>query len=184
MFAAAPDLVIVGRAGIGVDNIDIDAATDHGVIVANAPEGNVRAAAEHTVAMGFAAARSIPQAHARLKDGEWAKSDYLGNEVNGKTLGVVGLGRVGQQVAKRLVASGWTSWRSTRTSGRSAPTSSVRNSSSSRPASPSRLPHDPHAADPRDRELIGEDELARRRRLRRQLCPRRHHRRAGPCRSR
>ncbi len=102
VFDAAPELVIVGRAGIGVDNIDIDAATDHGVIVANAPEGNVRAAAEHSVAMSFAAARSIPQAHARLKDGEWAKGDYLGTELNGKTLGVVGLGRVGQEVAKRL----------------------------------------------------------------------------------
>jgi D-3-phosphoglycerate dehydrogenase len=102
VFEAAPELVIVGRAGIGVDNIDIDAATDHGVIVANAPEGNVRAAAEHTVAMTFAVARSIPQAHGRLKAGEWAKSDYLGAELNGKTLGVVGLGRVGQEVAKRL----------------------------------------------------------------------------------
>ena len=102
VFEAAPDLVIVGRAGIGVDNIDIDAATDHGVIVANAPEGNVRAAAEHTVAMAFAAARSIPQAHVRLTHGEWAKSDYLGTELNGKTLGIVGLGRVGQEVAKRL----------------------------------------------------------------------------------
>ncbi|MFB6107238.1 MAG: phosphoglycerate dehydrogenase [Haloplanus sp.] len=102
VFEAASDLVIVGRAGIGVDNIDIDAATDHGVIVANAPEGNVRAAAEHTVAMAFASARSIPQAHARLKAGEWAKGDYLGTELNGKTLGVVGLGRVGQEVARRL----------------------------------------------------------------------------------
>ncbi|WP_254536151.1 phosphoglycerate dehydrogenase [Halomarina litorea] len=103
---AAPELVIVGRAGIGVDNIDIDAATERGVIVANAPEGNVRAAAEHTVAMAFAVARSIPQAHARLKDGEWAKGDYLGREVNNKTLGIVGLGRVGQEVAKRLGALG------------------------------------------------------------------------------
>ncbi|MFP8956532.1 phosphoglycerate dehydrogenase [Natrialbaceae archaeon A-CW3] len=103
---AAENLVIVGRAGIGVDNIDIDAATDEGIIVANAPEGNVRAAAEHTVAMTFAAARSIPQAHARLKVGEWAKSDYLGTELNGKTLGVVGLGRVGQEVAKKLDALG------------------------------------------------------------------------------
>jgi len=102
VFAAAPDLVIVGRAGIGVDNIDIDAATDHGVIVANAPEGNVRAAAEHTVAMTFATARSIPQAHNRLTGGEWAKGDFLGTEVNNKTLGVVGFGRVGQEVAKRL----------------------------------------------------------------------------------
>ncbi|SFS37356.1 phosphoglycerate dehydrogenase [Halostagnicola kamekurae] len=103
---AADDLAIVGRAGIGVDNIDIDAATDEGVIVANAPEGNVRAAAEHTVAMTFAAARSIPQAHVRLKDGEWAKSDYLGTELDDKTLGVVGLGRVGQEVAKKLDSMG------------------------------------------------------------------------------
>ena len=102
VFEAADDLVIVGRAGIGVDNIDIEAATDHGVIVANAPDGNVRAAAEHTVAMAFAAARWIPQAHTRLKNGEWAKSAYLGREVNNKTLGIVGLGRVGQEVAKRL----------------------------------------------------------------------------------
>jgi D-3-phosphoglycerate dehydrogenase len=99
---AAPDLAIVGRAGIGVDNIDIDAATEQGVIVANAPEGNVRAAAEHTVAMTFAAARSIPQAHTRLKTGEWAKGDYLGTELNGATLGIVGFGRVGQEVAKKL----------------------------------------------------------------------------------
>ncbi len=103
---SATDLLIVGRAGIGVDNIDIEAATDHGVIVANAPEGNVRAAAEHTVAMAFAAARSIPQAHIRLRAGEWAKSDFLGSELNGATLGVVGLGRVGQEVAKRLRSLG------------------------------------------------------------------------------
>jgi len=102
VFEAAPELVIVGRAGIGTDNIDKEAATDHGVIVANAPQGNVRAAAEHSVAMAFATARSIPQAHERLKAGEWAKGDYLGTEVNGKTLGVVGFGRVGQEVARRL----------------------------------------------------------------------------------
>ncbi len=106
VLAAAEELAIVGRAGIGVDNIDIDAATDEGVIVANAPEGNVRAAAEHTVAMTFAAARSIPQAHVRLKDGEWAKSDYLGTELDDKTLGVVGLGRVGQEVSKKLDSMG------------------------------------------------------------------------------
>ncbi|QLD89829.1 phosphoglycerate dehydrogenase [Natronomonas salina] len=106
VFEAAEELVIVGRAGIGVDNIDIDAATDHGVIVANAPEGNVRAAAEHTVAMTFATARSIPQAHARLKTGEWAKGAFLGTELNGKTLGIVGLGRVGQEVAKKLDSLG------------------------------------------------------------------------------
>jgi len=102
LFEAAPNLRIVGRAGIGVDNIDIEAATDHGVIVANAPQGNVRAAAEHTVAMTFATARSIPQAHIRLSGGEWAKGDFLGTEINDKTLGIVGFGRVGQEVAKRL----------------------------------------------------------------------------------
>src|SRR6056297_2368981 len=106
VLASAPDLIIVGRAGIGVDNIDIDAATDHGVIVANAPEGNVRAAAEHSVAMAFATARSIPQAHDRLKGGEWAKGEFLGTEVNKKTLGVVGFGRVGQEVAKKLDSLG------------------------------------------------------------------------------
>ena len=106
VLSAADDLVIVGRAGIGVDNIDIDAATDEGVIVANAPEGNVRAAAEHTVAMAFAAVRSIPQAHVRFKTGEWAKGEFLGTELDGKTLGVVGLGRVGQEVAKKLDSLG------------------------------------------------------------------------------
>ncbi len=106
VLAAGEELVIVGRAGIGVDNIDIEAATDHGVIVANAPEGNVRAAAEHTVAMTFAAARSIPQAHIRLRNGEWAKSEYLGRELDSKTLGVVGLGRVGQEVARKLDSLG------------------------------------------------------------------------------
>jgi len=106
VFEAAPELRIVGRAGIGVDNIDIEAATDSGVIVANAPEGNVRAAAEHTVAMTFATARSIPQAHARLKAGEWAKGEFLGTEINDKTLGVLGFGRVGQEVTKRLANVG------------------------------------------------------------------------------
>lgn len=99
---AAPELVIIGRAGIGTDHIDDDAATEHGVIVANAPEGNVRAAAEHTVGMAFATARSIPQAHSRLQAGEWAKSEFVGTELNGKILGIVGLGQVGQVVARRL----------------------------------------------------------------------------------
>ena len=106
VFAAAPNLRIVGRAGIGVDNIDIDAATEYGVIVANAPQGNIRAAAEHAVAMTFATARSIPRAHNRLRGGDWAKGEFLGTEVNDRTLGVVGFGRVGQEVAKRLDALG------------------------------------------------------------------------------
>lgn len=98
----AEDLVVVARAGIGVDNIDIEGATQRGIVVANAPEGNVRAAAEHTVAMTFATARQIPQGDARLRDGEWAKGDLMGTELGGHTLGIVGLGRVGQQVARRL----------------------------------------------------------------------------------
>ncbi|MUV89616.1 phosphoglycerate dehydrogenase [Halapricum sp. CBA1109] len=102
LLSAAPDLRIVGRAGVGIDNIDVEAATEQGVVVANAPAGNVRATAEHTVGMAFAAARKIPQGHTQLKDGYWAKSDILGSEFNGKTLGIVGLGRVGQEVAKRL----------------------------------------------------------------------------------
>jgi D-3-phosphoglycerate dehydrogenase len=106
LFEAAPELRVIARAGIGVDNIDVEAATDHGVVVANAPEGNVRAAAEHTVAMAFATARSIPQAHARLREGDWAKGEFRGAELGGKTLGVVGLGRVGQQAAKRFDALG------------------------------------------------------------------------------
>jgi D-3-phosphoglycerate dehydrogenase len=106
LLEAAEDLIVIARAGIGVDNIDIDAATDQGVVVANAPEGNVRAAAEHTVAMLFAAVRNIPEADARLRAGEWAKDDLLGTELGGKTLGIVGLGRVGQEVARRLGAIG------------------------------------------------------------------------------
>lgn len=103
---AAPELVIIARAGIGTDNIDETAATEHGVIVANAPRGNVRAAAEHTIAMTFATARSIPQAHKRLQEGEWAKDEFLGTEVDGKTLGIVGFGRVGREVGRRLEAHG------------------------------------------------------------------------------
>ncbi len=99
---AADDLVIVGRAGIGTDNIDEEAATERGIIVANAPGGNVRAAAEHTIAMTFAVARSIPQAHIRLREGEWAKTAFQGTELNDRTLGIVGVGRVGMDVARKL----------------------------------------------------------------------------------
>jgi D-3-phosphoglycerate dehydrogenase len=106
VFEAAPELEIVGRTALDVDNIDVDAATEHGVVVVNTPEGPVRAAAEHTVAMAFAAARDIPVAHALLQDGEWAKSDLLGTELNGKTVGIVGLGRIGREVAKRFRALG------------------------------------------------------------------------------
>jgi len=102
VFEAAENLQIVSRAGIGVDNIDIPAATDHGVIVANAPRGNVRAAAELTIGLAFTVASQVPQAHKRLKDGEWAKDDITRTELGGMTVGIIGLGRLGQEVGRRF----------------------------------------------------------------------------------
>lgn len=97
---AAKKLRAVGRAGAGVDNIDIDIATGKGIVVMNTPGGNTLSAAEHTIAMLLALARNIPQAYAALKNKEWNRKKYTGTEVNGKTLGVVGLGRVGREVAR------------------------------------------------------------------------------------
>lgn len=99
-------LRFIGRAGAGVDNIDMDAATRKGIIVANAPEGNTLAATEHTMAMMLSLARSIPQANASLKKKEWKRSKFMGVELNEKTLGIVGLGRIGREVAKRALALG------------------------------------------------------------------------------
>ncbi|HEX9988823.1 MAG TPA: HAD-IB family phosphatase [Chloroflexia bacterium] len=96
-------LKVVGRAGIGVDNIDINSATAHGIAVVNAPNGNVRAAAEHTIALLFAISRNIPQAHHLLRDGVWGKNHFMGCELAGKTLGIIGLGKVGKQVARRAM---------------------------------------------------------------------------------
>ncbi len=98
---AGKRLRVVGRAGVGVDNIDLGAATKHGILVVNAPRGNIVAAAEHTVALLFALARWVPQADASLRRGEWSRSKFTGVEIRGKTLGVVGLGNVGSEVAKR-----------------------------------------------------------------------------------
>ncbi|MCU1448696.1 MAG: serA, partial [Acidimicrobiales bacterium] len=103
---AAGDLVVVGRAGIGVDNVDVAAATKRGVMVVNAPQSNILSAAEHTVALLLAQARNIPQAHVALKAGKWERSRWEGVELHGKTLGVVGLGRVGALVAQRAHAFG------------------------------------------------------------------------------
>lgn len=97
-------LRIVGRAGVGTDNIDVNAATRRGVIVVNSPEGNTIAAAEHTVGMLMALARHIPQGDASMKAGQWIRSKLIGVEVFGKTLGVVGLGRIGRRVAKSALA--------------------------------------------------------------------------------
>src|SRR5579859_1406469 len=101
---AGRELRVVGRAGIGVDNIDIPAATERGIAVVNAPHGNVRAAAEHTIGLIFALARNIPQADRRLREGVWGKNQFMGTEIAGKTLGIIGLGKVGTQVAQRLSA--------------------------------------------------------------------------------
>ena len=101
---AAANLKVIGRAGVGVDNIDVEAATQRGVIVLNAPEGNTIAATEHTMAMMLALARNIPQAHASVKNGEWQRSKFMGVEMRGKTLGILGLGRIGTNVAKRALA--------------------------------------------------------------------------------
>ena len=98
---AGARLRVVGRAGVGVDNIDVPAATRRGILVVNAPRGNIVAAAEHTMALLFALARSVPQADASVKRGEWTRAKFIGTEVRGKTLGVIGLGNVGSEVAKR-----------------------------------------------------------------------------------
>jgi D-3-phosphoglycerate dehydrogenase len=100
----AERLKVIGRAGTGVDNVDMAAATKRGIIVANAPESNSIAAAEHTLALALALCRNVPQAHGSLVAGEWARSRYGGNELYGKTLGVIGFGRIGQLVAKRAQA--------------------------------------------------------------------------------
>ncbi len=101
---AADRLKYIGRAGAGVDNIDLDAATRRGIIVANAPAGNTLAATEHTLAMMSSLARNIPQANASLKSGEWKRSIFMGVELNEKVLGIVGFGRIGQEVARRAIA--------------------------------------------------------------------------------
>ena len=101
VLAAATNLKIVGRAGVGVDNIDTEAATRQGIIVVNSPTGNIIAAAEHTIAMLMSLARHIPAAAASIKAGKWEKSRFLGVEVRNKVLGVIGLGKVGMAVARR-----------------------------------------------------------------------------------
>ncbi|MCB0138884.1 MAG: phosphoglycerate dehydrogenase [Caldilineaceae bacterium] len=105
---AGANLRVIGRAGVGVDNIDVDAATRAGIIVVNAPTGNTVAAAEHTVAMLMALARNIPQADAHVRSGGWKRSQYTGIEIRDKVLGTVGLGRVAQEVVRRARGLGMT----------------------------------------------------------------------------
>ncbi|MFN2471532.1 MAG: phosphoglycerate dehydrogenase [Gaiellaceae bacterium] len=102
----AERLKVIGRAGVGVDNVDVDAATRRGIVVVNAPESTVVSAAEHTVGLLVALARNIPQAHAALKQGRWERSRWAGTELAEKTLGVLGFGRIGQQVARRALGLG------------------------------------------------------------------------------
>ncbi len=102
MISAARRLKVIGRAGVGLDNIDVEAASKQGVVVMNTPGGNTISTAEHTVAMILALSRFVPQASLSLKSGRWEKKKFLGVEIYGKTLGVVGLGRVGREVARRM----------------------------------------------------------------------------------
>lgn len=106
VLAAASDLMVVGRAGIGLDNVDVAAATAQGVMVVNAPQSNIVSAAEHTMALLLASARNVPQAHAALVAGRWERSKWEGVELVDKTLGVVGLGRIGKLVADRAKGFG------------------------------------------------------------------------------
>ncbi len=101
---AAKNLEIIARAGVGVDNIDIETATKRGIVVVNAPGGNTVSAAEHTIALMLSAARKIPQADRSVKEGKWERKKFIGIELRGKTVGIIGLGRVGYEVAKRCKA--------------------------------------------------------------------------------
>src|SRR5262249_39998056 len=103
---AAPRLRIVARAGTGVDNVDVDAASARGILVVNTPGANSISVAEHACALMLALARSVPAADRAMKDGRWDKRRFLGTELRGKTLGIAGLGRIGQEVAQRARAFG------------------------------------------------------------------------------
>jgi len=102
----ASRMKVIGRAGVGVDNVDVPAATKRGIIVANAPQSNIITAAEHTIAMMLALCRNIPQAHGALVEGRWERSKFGGIEVYEKTLGILGFGRIGQLVAERAKGFG------------------------------------------------------------------------------
>lgn len=104
VLAAAPRLRIIARAGVGVDNVDIPEATRRGIVVVNTPDGNTVSTAEHTLGLMLALARHIPQAHQSLREGKWDRKTYSGVELRGKTLGIVGFGRIGRAVAKRALA--------------------------------------------------------------------------------
>lgn len=104
VIAAADKLKIIGRAGVGLDNVDVNAASKKGIIVVNTPGGNTMSTAEHTISMMLALSRNIPQADASMKKGEWERKRFMGVELYGKTLGIVGLGRIGAEVARRAIS--------------------------------------------------------------------------------
>ncbi len=104
LLGAAPSLKVVGRAGVGVDNVDVEAATARGVVVMNTPGGNTISAAEHTISMLLSLAKHIPQAAASMRGGKWEKGRFVSVELSGKVLGIIGLGRIGSEVAKRAKA--------------------------------------------------------------------------------
>lgn len=106
LMAEMPKLKIIARAGVGVDNIDVPAATKRGIIVINAPDGNTISTAEHTFAMMASLMRNIPQAHSSVKNLEWKRNQYVGTELFGKSLGIVGMGRIGSEIAKRAKVFG------------------------------------------------------------------------------
>ncbi len=106
VISKTPNLKIIARAGVGVDNIDIDAATKRGVVVINAPDGNTISTCEHTFAMIASLARMIPQANLSLREGKWERKKFLGMELYKKNLGIVGFGRIGSELAKRARAFG------------------------------------------------------------------------------
>src|SRR5213594_2726594 len=103
---AARKLRVIGRAGVGVDNIDVPAATSRGIVVMNAPDGNTITTAEHTIGLLVALARQVPQANSSLKAGNWERKRFIGVELQGKTLGIIGLGRIGRAVAVRANSFG------------------------------------------------------------------------------
>ena len=149
----ATKMLGIGRAGVGVDNIDVDAATQHGIAVVNSPTGNTIAAAEHAFALMISLARNIPQADASMRRSEWTRSRFMGVELRGKTLGIIGLGRVGSEVAHRARAfqmhviayDPYVSMERVRSLG-------VESVPMERPAPRVRLHHHPHAAHLRHEE--------------------------------
>ena len=104
LLARGPQLKFVGRAGVGVDNIDVPSASKRGIVVANVPGGNTISAAEHTMALLLAVSRNIPKAHASLSQGLWERNKFIGTELQGKTLGLIGFGRIGREVARRAMS--------------------------------------------------------------------------------